>query len=153
LDALEAQHPGVLREILIEHLDRYYDHDLEQEVETAIEQYRDKLADAEVEIVDQFSAQIADIDDQRKKIAAAFDRVNRAAEAAYRRAVMEADKYRATIEQARGEIGDMEGRLVGQAEAMLAQMRTALSAAVPDPNLYDWPECCKRCAAWRWSTR
>jgi hypothetical protein len=141
LDALEAQHPGVLREILIEHLDRYYDHDLNQEVESAVEQYREKLSDAEAEIEEQFSVQITDIDDQREKIAAAFDLVNGPAEAAYRQAVLEANEiYQATIERARGEIGDMEGRLVAQAEAMLAQMRAALAAAVPDPDLYDWPE-------------
>ena len=33
LDALEALHPGALREILVEYIDRYYDHALDEEVE------------------------------------------------------------------------------------------------------------------------
>ena len=38
LDALEAPHPGALREILVEYIDRYYDHALDEEVEHAVQQ-------------------------------------------------------------------------------------------------------------------
>jgi hypothetical protein len=34
----------------------------------------------------------------------------------------------------------MEDRLVTQAETLLARMKVALEEAVPDPDLFDWPE-------------
>jgi hypothetical protein len=83
LDALEALHPGVLQKILGEYIDRYYDHDLDEEVEHAVEQYKDKLDSAQSEIEGHFSAQIKDLDDQRQRIAAAFELINGPAEAAY----------------------------------------------------------------------
>jgi hypothetical protein len=141
LDALEALHPGALREILVEHIERYYHHDLDQEIDDAVEQYRDQLESAEAEIEEQFSEQISDINDQRERIAAAFEQVNGRAEAAYRRAVVEAQRiYDEALERVRDEIDEMEDRLVTQAETLLARMKVALEEAVPDPDLFDWPE-------------
>jgi hypothetical protein len=46
LDALEALRLGVLRQILVEHIERYRDDDLDDRVEDAIEEYRDELYQA-----------------------------------------------------------------------------------------------------------
>jgi len=138
LDALEALHPGVLREILVEHIERYYDSDLNDEVETAVDQFTDELSDAGDKIEEQFAEETEDIDDQRERIAAAFEEVNGPAKEAYDRAVEEAQRvYEAALGQARAEIEEMEDRLAAQAEAMLTRMKAALEGEIPDP---DWPE-------------
>jgi hypothetical protein len=141
LDALEALHPGVLWEILVKYIDRYYDHDLDQEIEDAVEQYRDQLESAEAEIEERYSEQISDIDDQRERIAAAFKRVNDPAEAAYTLAMKEAKRiYDEALKRVHAEIDEMEDRLVTRAETMLTRMKAALEEAVPNPDLFDWPE-------------
>jgi hypothetical protein len=140
LDALQALYPGALGDILVEHIDRYHDADLEDEVDTAIEQYREALDSAEELMEEQFSEQLMDINDQRQRIAAAFELVNGPAEAAYRSAMQEAQRiYDDALEQVCEEIDEMEDRLVTQAETMLARMKAALEEAAPDPDLFDWP--------------
>jgi len=141
LDALEALHPGVLRGIVVEYIDRYYDHDLDEEVEHAVEQYRDELDSAQSEIEERFSEQIRNLNAERERIVAAFELINGPAEEAYRRAVAEAyEVYTEALERVRPEIEEMEDRLVAQAETVLAQMKAALEVAAPDPDLFDWPE-------------
>lgn len=56
LDALEALHPGALRSILVEELDRYYDHDLEEELAS----YRDSVQSELDETAEQVYAQHSD---------------------------------------------------------------------------------------------
>ncbi|MET4151720.1 hypothetical protein BjapCC829_24755 [Bradyrhizobium barranii] len=141
LDALEATHPGVLREILVEFIDRYYDHDLDEEVEHAVEQYRDELDGARSEIEQQFSEQLRSLNEDRERIAAAFELINDPAAADYRRAVAEAWRiYNEALERGRPEIAEMEHRLIMQAESVLARMKAALDESVPDAELFDWPE-------------
>ncbi|MET3970817.1 hypothetical protein [Bradyrhizobium sp. S3.9.1] len=141
LDALEALHPGALQEILVEFIDRHYDHDLDQEVERAVEQYRGETHGAQSEIKQQFSQQLGSLNEDRERIAAAFDLINGPAAAAYRRAVAEAWRiYNEALERGRPEIAEMEHRLVTQAESVLTRMKAALEEAVPDPELFDWPE-------------
>lgn len=141
LDALEALHPGTLRDILIEFIDRYYDHELDGEVERAVERYRDELDGAQSDAEEQFAEQIADLDEQRERIAAAFAEIDDPAKAVYERALLEAmDAYRAAVEPARAEIGAMEHWLALEAEALFARMKAALEESVPDPELFDWPE-------------
>jgi hypothetical protein len=43
LDALEALHPGALRQILVEHIERYRDNDFGKKVENAIKEYEGEL--------------------------------------------------------------------------------------------------------------
>ena len=141
LDALEALHPGALRQILVEQIERYYDADLDDDVDGAVDRFKDELDSAEALIEEQFSEQLADIDDQRERIAAAFERVRNPARVAYVLAVRQAEAaYDLALAQVRDEIDEMEDRLVKQAETMLAQMKAALEEAVPDPDLFDWPE-------------
>lgn len=141
LDALEALHPGALREIVVEFIDRYYDHDLDDEVERAIEQYRGELRAAEAAIRRQFSERISDLYDQRARITATFDAINDPAKAVYDDAVAEARRiYEETLEAGRAEVEETEHSLIAQAEALLAEMKSELEEAVPDPELFDWPE-------------
>ncbi|MEB2678421.1 hypothetical protein [Bradyrhizobium japonicum] len=141
LDALEALHPGVLREILVEFIDRYYDHDLDEEVEYAVEQYREELDGARSEIEQQFTEQLRSLNEDRERIAAAFELINGPAAADYRRALAEAWRiYAEALERGRSEIAEMEHRLIMQAESVLARMKAALDEAVPDAELFDWPE-------------
>jgi hypothetical protein len=141
LDALEALHPGALRRILIQHIHRYFDPDINAEVDVAVERYRDELDSAEALIEEQFSEQLADINGQRERIAAAFERVHGPAQAAFNRIFRLAHaRYIRALERVRGEIDEMEDRLVTQAETLLARMKAALEEAVPDPDLFDWPE-------------
>jgi hypothetical protein len=141
LDALEALRPGALGDILRGHIARYYDPDLHAGVRTAVDEYTDALFDADAEIEERFSEELADIDDQRERIEAAFDEVHRPAREAYDRIVRLAEaRYSRALESARGKVMEMEDRLVTQAEPLLARMKAALEDTMPDPDQFDWPE-------------
>jgi hypothetical protein len=141
LDALEALHPGALGDIMREHILRYYDPDLRAAVRTAVDEYTDELDAAETEIEDRFSEQLADIDGQRERIAAAFGRVHGPARAAYDRITSLARaRYDRAIEQVRAEVMPMEERLVAEAQPLLDQMKAGLEEEVPDPDAFAWPE-------------
>jgi hypothetical protein len=62
LDALEALHPGVLRQILVEHIERYRDDDLDDKVEGAVEQYRDDLGRAAALVRSRHAEELAALD-------------------------------------------------------------------------------------------
>jgi hypothetical protein len=82
LDALEALHPGVLRQILVEHIERYRDDDLDDRVEDAIEQYRDELDQTATLVRSRHAEELAAFDRQRDAIRGRFAEVRTAAEAA-----------------------------------------------------------------------
>jgi hypothetical protein len=141
LDALQALYPGALRDILVEHIDRYYDHDLRADVENAVERFSGKLWDADAEVEKQFSKEIADFNRQRDEIAAAFKRQTGPAREAYDRILRLAQaRYDRALDRAEAEITDMEERLIVKTQAMLSDMEAALEEAMPDPDLFDWPE-------------
>jgi hypothetical protein len=82
LDALEALYPGVLRQILVEHIERYRDDDLDDRVEDAVEQYRDDLGRAEALVRRRHQNELDRLDRQRHAIQEQFAEVRSAAEAA-----------------------------------------------------------------------
>jgi hypothetical protein len=82
LDALEALHPGVLRRILVEHIERYRDDDLDDRVENAIEQYRHDLALAAGIVRHRHRGELDALDHQRALIQQRFGEMQAAAEAA-----------------------------------------------------------------------
>ncbi|SIO54815.1 hypothetical protein SAMN05443247_07909 [Bradyrhizobium erythrophlei] len=136
LDALEALHPGALREILLHHILRFHDPDLADEVSAAVQEYEDDLESAEEAIEEQFAEEIKKLNEQRDRIAAAFDRVHGPAKAAYDRIVRLAGaRYDRALESVREEVDQMENRLVAEAEPVLAQMKDALSENLPAPDL------------------
>lgn len=64
LDALEALYPGELRSILEEELDRYYDADLENEVDSFDSEKTKELNEIEARVYGEFGTQV---DDARKE--------------------------------------------------------------------------------------
>jgi hypothetical protein len=82
LDALEALYPGVLREILVEHVERYRDDDIDEEVEGAIEEYRNELGQAAALVRSRHAEELAALDRQCDAIRKQFAEVRTAAEAA-----------------------------------------------------------------------
>jgi hypothetical protein len=82
LDALEALHPGVLRQILVEHIERYRDDDLDGKVENAVEQYRNDLVRAATIMRSRYESELAELDRQRDAIQEQFDQVRAAADEA-----------------------------------------------------------------------
>lgn len=149
LDALEALHPGVLRQILTEHIERYYDANLATEVRAAVSSFTEELADVEAAVEERFSEEIADVNDQRDWIAAAFAAVKNPAQAAYDGAIQpardalvlamqEAQRvYDEALAAVQPEIEDMQERLLVRAEGLIARMKADLVAEIPE---FDWPE-------------
>jgi hypothetical protein len=68
LDAFEALRPGVLRQILVEHIERYRDDDLDDRIEDAVEQYRDDLDHAAASVCTRHAEELAALDRQRADI-------------------------------------------------------------------------------------
>jgi hypothetical protein len=152
LDALEALHPGALREILVGHIERYYDHDLDDAVDAAIDRFRAELDDAEEDVRADHEEELDEIKRRRTSINDRFAEVRNAAQAAYDAVVKparqayeailakaEADRT-AAIETVRAEIEKTEEQLVKDAEALLETMGNEMWDAAPDPATYDWPE-------------
>jgi hypothetical protein len=61
LDALEALHPGALRDILTEEIERYYDLDLDERVDAVADEFRDRLTDIHSEVVERHQHKLAPI--------------------------------------------------------------------------------------------
>jgi hypothetical protein len=141
LDALEALHPGALRQILVEHIERYYDADIDEATDEAVERFRAEIERASSEVSDVHADEIAALDEQRNAITRTFEQVTGPAQAAYREAVAQAhEAYTAAIEPVRDEIEEMEQQFVDEAEELIAEMAGDLTQFAPDPELFDWPE-------------
>jgi len=141
LDALEALHPGVLRDILVEHIERYYDPDLRANVETAVQEFTDKLNDADQAIENRFKAEIADFDLRRNAIAAAFEeKTGKAKEKHDRIVALAKARFDRALEGCECEITEMEQKLVLHGQRLLSDMNAALEEEAPDPDDFDWPE-------------
>jgi hypothetical protein len=68
LDALEATHPGLLRSIVSDWLDGYFDHDLEDDVESAKEDLEEKLTDIEEEALEPMQDRLDDFEQRWEKM-------------------------------------------------------------------------------------
>jgi hypothetical protein len=141
LDALEALHPGKLREILVSHIERYCDHEINRELEQATLEFRREIAATENAVTEQYAAEIAELDARREAIGRAFDEVNGPAEAEYDAACSRAlDAYHEAIESARERIEAMESEFIEQAESLNATIYDAMEAAAPEADDFEWPE-------------
>jgi hypothetical protein len=58
LDALEALHPGLLRQILVQEIERYQDDELDDLVEEAANEFQERLDDARQNVLDRHEAEI-----------------------------------------------------------------------------------------------
>ncbi len=140
LDALEATHPGELRRILVEHIERYYDGNLASKIRRAAEAFGEEIAEAEARILQQYDAQIRALDNLRNQITSTFKAVHGPAYNAYREAVTRAHvAYDAAIEPARQQVEELERRLTKQAEALIETIGGAMLDAAPNPDELDWP--------------
>jgi hypothetical protein len=141
LDALQALRPGTLRDLLVAEIERYVDDNLDDEVEDTVGQVRDQLRRAESDVYDLHSNEIEALNEQRRAITAAFDRVHGPAWATYNHAIQQARvAYDEALEQARAEIEELERRFTENAESLLATMNTEIEEAAPDVDDFDWPE-------------
>jgi hypothetical protein len=141
LDALEALYPGALRQILVDHIQRYYDNDLSSNVTEAIDAFSDELTDAETEVRNRHSAEIAALDNQRNEITRIFALANGPAISAYDIAMQRArDAYGQAMRPARQRIEQMERDFTAQAEALISTLSDEMLDAAPNPGLFDWPD-------------
>jgi hypothetical protein len=72
LDALEALHPGELRQILLREIGRYYDDDLDGEIDEVARQAKEDLAAATADVTRRHAGDIAELEVERVKLAAAI---------------------------------------------------------------------------------
>jgi len=141
LDALEALHPGVLRQILIEHIERYIDADLDDNLDEAVSEARAELSRVISEVRDPHAEEIEALDVRRRAIDLAFEQVNGTALAVYDAAVEQARiAYQDALDQARVGILEMERSFIEEAESLIIAMNTELEVAAPDADDFDWPE-------------
>jgi hypothetical protein len=141
LDALQALHPGALREILIEHIERYFDANLESELDAAIAIFRAEIDAADSAVDDEHDEDIRRVEAEREAILRAFGEVHDPAREAYRRVVDEAARvYDEAIEAARDRIMEMEEAFAARTQEVLDAMAEDLAEAAPVPDEFDWPE-------------
>jgi hypothetical protein len=115
LDALEALHRGELRRILVQEINRYYDDTLDDEVKAVTAQVRADLANVERIVRARHADDIAKLEGERAKIAAAMEEMAK-------------------------RIAEMEKSLKRKAGPILRKIKTDLEAEAPDVDDYDWPE-------------
>lgn len=136
LDALQALHPGALREILLNAIMRYYDVSLARNVADSVDDFTSELHDADAEVEEQFAEEIADINNQRDQIAAAFAEVHGPALDAYARIMRLARaRYQRALDSVRAEVMAMEEPLglAGGAHAYADEHRARGDHAGPGP--------------------
>jgi hypothetical protein len=115
LDALEALHPGVLREILEDEIARYYDNEIEDNLREAAREVRADLERIESEVRGRYREEIAVLEAER-------DSINAEAEEALRRQ------------------NEREDALRDRTRPLFDRMSADLRDALPDVDDYDWPE-------------
>jgi hypothetical protein len=165
LDALEAIHPGALREILVSHIERFYDSELAERLEVAEEEFSDQVDDAETGVIEHYREErIPALDDQLAEIQRVFDEAHGPAREAYDRrtipaqvaydevvrmaaeirdqAFAEAERvYHASMEDVRERIEDMEREAVTAVESLLQSMADAMEQEAQETSdAFEWPE-------------
>jgi gas vesicle protein len=84
LDALEALHPGMMREIIEAEIERYYDHDIDEAVEDAASGVREMVEQVNDEVREEFAEQLETLESEWSDIAEQIDDWKRRAESTYR---------------------------------------------------------------------
>jgi len=115
LDALEAIHPGVLREILAGEIARYHDHQLEDNIQDVVNEAERDVDLANQEVRGRHLDQIAELE-------------------------AECDSINAEAAEALGRRKQREEALKLRAEPLMRTMMGELLLAEPDVDDYDWPE-------------
>jgi hypothetical protein len=115
LDALEAIHPGELRQIIENEILRYYDSDLSNRVEEQADQFREDVEAVRDEIIERYA-------DER-------DAIEREHQELIRRCNAALARFRRPLEQIGERHQQLQERIV-----------EALNAEAPDPDSVEWPE-------------
>jgi hypothetical protein len=119
LDALEALHPGELRRILVEHIERYYDVDLDDNVDQAASDAEDDLLQVESDVRDRYADQIKDLEEER--------------------AAIKADG-RAALRAVWLQFVEREKAFEERARPVMEAITEDLKGEAPDVDEFDWPE-------------
>jgi hypothetical protein len=115
LDALEALHPGILRQVVETEIDRYFDRTLNARISRVTAGVQTDLDAITEEVHARYARQIASLEKKRERIVVARERMQE-------------------------RIARLEGAIEESAEPILDAIRTELQAAQPDIHSYDWPE-------------
>jgi hypothetical protein len=141
LDALEALHPGALREILVAEIERYVDANLADEVEDVVSEVRTELRRVESGVCGIYASEIAALNEQRDAINLVFRQVHDPAWVTYEAVCREArTTFEAAVEQVRDEIMRMERDFIERAEPVIETINSMTEQESPDPDRFDWPE-------------
>jgi hypothetical protein len=119
LDALEALHPGELRRILVEHIERYFDVDLDDNVDQAVSDAKDDLRQVESDVRDRYADQIKSLEEERASIKAD-------GRAALRAVMLQFEEREKAFEE--------------RARPVLEAITEELKGEAPDVDEFDWPE-------------
>jgi hypothetical protein len=118
LDALEALHPGELANILTEEIERYYDSDLSDQLETVADEAEEAVDAVNREVRERYKSEIAEFQ-------AEIDAINaNAREFARRRR-------------------ERERELAERMRPFLQKMQQELEDKAPVASEFDWPEPCE----------
>jgi hypothetical protein len=119
LDALEALHPGELRRILIEEIERYYDEDLDTQVEEVTGGVRDDLETTRDNVV-------SDHEDESDAIQAEYEAV--------------IQEINAELDAVRERHGAQFGAVAARFNQLQDTIATDLRSEAPDLDETEWPE-------------
>jgi hypothetical protein len=141
LDALEALHPGVLHDILVASIETYIDNDIDDAIEEMVQEVNDALDMVETDVTERFKERTTALEKQQEAITSIFKQAHDPAKAAYDEACSKArDTFDEAIEHLREQITEMEDKFVKQAEAVIAEMKSAMEEEGPDADEFEWPE-------------
>jgi hypothetical protein len=118
LDALEALHPGALRRILIENIERFHDSDLHREIDAVEDAIRSDMWSVESEVRAQHTEEINAIEVERKALE---------------------QEVEEKLAEVRALIDEREDALTERIEALLETICDELEDAKPDIDDYEWP--------------
>jgi hypothetical protein len=137
LDAMEALHPGELRRILVEEIEKFHSPDFESEWESVREDAQGTVDDVEDEILERHTDARADLEQRR----AALETARREQVAEMHRLVDErlADLRRLADERF-GELARQGEQLAADVHAHNVEVEQDLEAEAPDPGEFDWPD-------------
>ncbi len=130
LDALEALHPGELRRILVEEIERYQDPTLERRIDRKAAEVRAEVADINSEV---FAAHEEEIDELRAEHDGLVDEVE--------------GKHSELIENFEQQLEDLENEYAGQFQELGERMKVVWDAVAdslkgkgPKSSEVEWPE-------------
>ena len=118
LDALEALHPGALRRILVENIERFHDSDLRREMVAVEDAIRLEMSSAESEVRARHADEIAAIEQEQRTLK---------------------EQIQEKLDELQELIDEREDALTERIEALLETIQEELEDAKPDIDDYEWP--------------